>query len=164
MTEFNLRPATEADTDAITTVWHAGWPDGHLGNVPDELLEHRRLADFRRMVTARIDATTVAVSDDTVIGFVTVHGDEVEEMYVGKAARGSGVAAMLLTHAEQTIANRHDRAWLAVVAGNVRARRFYERQGWQDAGPFDYFAEVGGGTFTVPCHRYEKQLTRGPQS
>jgi ribosomal protein S18 acetylase RimI-like enzyme len=71
---------------------------------------------------------------------------------------------MLLTHAEQTIANRHDRAWLAVVAGNVRARRFYERQGWQDAGPFDYFAEVGGGTFTVPCHRYEKQLTRGPQS
>ena len=164
MTEFNLRPAAEADTDAITAVWHAGWPDGHLGNVPDELLEHRRLADFRRLVTARIDATTVAASEDGVIGFVTVHEDEVEQMYVAKSARGSGVAAKLLTHAEQTIANRHDLAWLAVVAGNVRARRFYERQGWQDAGAFDYYAEVDGGTFTVPCRRYEKPLTRSPQS
>jgi GNAT superfamily N-acetyltransferase len=162
MTEFNLRPATEADSEAITAVWHAGWPDGHLGNVPSELLEHRSLADFRRLVTARIDATTVAVSDDGVIGFVTVHDDEVEQIYAAKAARGSGVAATLLTHAEQTIATRHARAWLAVVAGNVRARRFYEKQGWQDAGPFDYFAEVEGGTFTVPCHRYEKQLTRSP--
>lgn len=162
MTEFNLRPATEADTEAITAVWHAGWSDGHLGNVPGELLEHRRLADFRRLATARIDATTVAVSDNGVIGFVTVHDDEVEQMYVAKDARGSGVAATLLTHAEQTIATRHARAWLAVVAGNVRARRFYERQGWQDAGPFDYFAEVDDGTFTVPCHRYEKQLTRSP--
>jgi GNAT superfamily N-acetyltransferase len=160
MTEFNLRPATEADTEAIAAVWHAGWPDGHLGNVPDELVEHRRLADFQRLVTARIDATTVAASEDRVIGFVTVHDDEVEQMYVAKFARGSGVAAVLLTHAEQTIANRHDRAWLAVVAGNARARRFYERQGWQDTGQFDYFAQVDGGTFTVPCHRYEKQLTR----
>jgi GNAT superfamily N-acetyltransferase len=163
MTEFNLRPATNADSEAIAAVWHAGWPDGHLGNVPDALLEHRRLADFRRLVTARVDATTVADAGD-IIGFVTVHDDEVEQMYVAKSARGRGVAAMLLTHAEQTIANRHNRAWLAVVAGNDRARRFYERQGWQDAGPFDYFAEVDGGTFTVPCHRYEKQLTRSPQS
>ena len=163
MTVFNLRPATHADAEAIAALWHAGWPDGHLGNVPDELLEHRRLADFRRLATARIDATTVAETDE-IIGFVTVHDDEVEQMYVAKSARGSGVAAQLLTHAELTIANRHDRAWLAVVAGNVRARRFYERQGWQDAGAFDYLAEVDGGTFAVPCYRYEKQLTHTPRS
>ncbi|HEX6336005.1 MAG TPA: GNAT family N-acetyltransferase [Jiangellaceae bacterium] len=164
MTEINLRQATGADVEAIAALWHAGWPDGHLGNVPDELAEHRQLADFLRLVPARMDTTTVAASGDGIVGFVTVHDDEVEQMYVARSARGSGAAATLLTHAEQTIARQHDRAWLAVVAGNVRARRFYERQGWQDSGPFDYLAEVDGGTFTVPCHRYEKQLTRSPRS
>lgn len=164
MTEINLRPATEADIEAIAAVWHAGWPDGHLGHVPDQLLEHRRLPDFLRLVPSRIDTTTVAASDDGIIGFVTIHDDEVEQMYVAKGARGSGVAAMLLTHAERTIADRHDRAWLAVVAGNDRARRFYEKQGWHDAGPFDYLAEIDGGTFTVPCHRYEKPLTSDSRS
>ncbi|HEU4541056.1 MAG TPA: GNAT family N-acetyltransferase [Jiangellaceae bacterium] len=158
MTEFFLRPATIDDVENIAAVWHSGWPDGHLGNVPDELAEHRQLADFLRLVPPRIDMTTVAASSDGVIGFVTVHDDEVEQVYVAKSARGSGVAAALLSHAEQTIADRYDRAWLAVVAGNDRARRFYARQGWRDAGPIEYSAEIDGGTFIVPCHRYEKQL------
>ncbi len=159
MTEFSLRPATDADVNAIATVWHAGWPDGHLGNVPDKLVNHRRrLADFVRLVKPRVATTTVATSGG-VVGFVTIHDDEVEQVYVAESARGTGAAAALLSHAEATIAERFNLAWLAVVAGNARARRFYARQGWQDAGPFDYPAEIDGGMFSVPCHRYEKQLT-----
>jgi GNAT superfamily N-acetyltransferase len=159
MTEFSLRPASGDDVDAVAAVWHAGWPDGHLGNVPDELVNHRRLlADFVRLATPRIEATTVAFSG-RVVGFVTVHDDEVEQVYVAEAARGSGIAAALLSHAEAVVAERFDVAWLAVVSGNSRARRFYARQGWRDAGPFVYRAEIDGGTFDVPCHRYEKQLT-----
>jgi GNAT superfamily N-acetyltransferase len=164
MTNINLRPATDADVAAIAEVWHAGWPDGHLGNVPDELARHRRLADFLRLVPSRIDTTTVAASEDSIIGFVTVHDDEIEQVYVAKSARGSGVAAALLSSAEAAISERFDLAWLAVVAGNSRARRFYARQGWLDAGPIDYRAEIDGGTFTVPCHRYEKRLTIRQQS
>lgn len=164
MTEFILRPATGADVEAIASVWHAGWPDGHLGHVPDELVNHRRtLGDFVRLATSRITTTTVAANGG-VVGFVTVHDDEVEQVYVAKSARGSGIAAVLLSHAEVTIAQRFDMAWLAVVSGNARARRFYARQGWRDAGPFDYYAEIDGGTFAVPCHRYEKQLAANPPS
>jgi GNAT superfamily N-acetyltransferase len=93
-----------------------------------------------------------------VVGFVTVHGDEVEQVFVDASARGTGVAAELLEHAEAVIARDHDIAWLAVVAGNARARRFYERSGWHDAGPVVYQAQVSGGTVDVPSHRYEKRV------
>jgi hypothetical protein len=48
----------------------------------------------------------------------------------------------------------HDRAWLAVVAGNARARAFYARQGWTDGGPFSYLADTEHGPMAVPAHRY----------
>ena len=63
-----------------------------------------------------------------------VVGDEVEQVFVGRSARGTGLASDLLVEAEQRVAaGGHDSAWLAVVAGNARARRFYEKQGWVDA-------------------------------
>jgi hypothetical protein len=57
------------------------------------------------------------------------------------------------------VAAGHPTAWLAVVPGNARARRFYERRGWADAGPFDYAAEGERGPIPVPSHRYVKRLT-----
>ena len=145
--------------EEIATVWHQGWTDGHLGNVPVGLHENRQLVHFQALVPGRVQHTTVAIIDDRVIGFVTVRDDEVEQMYVAVEARGSGTATALLQHAENVIAEAFDLAWLAVVAGNARARRFYARNGWHDAGEFDYSAPVaGGGSFIVPCHRYEKQV------
>jgi RimJ/RimL family protein N-acetyltransferase len=58
------------------------------------------------------------------------------------------------------IASGFERAWLAVVAGNTRARRFYAKQGWREGAAFDYGAQIAGGTIQVPCLRYEKRLTR----
>ena len=66
-----------------------------------------------------------------------VAGAEVEQVYVAAGHRGSGVARLLLAEAERLVAaGGHPRAWLAVVAGNERARRFYAREGWTDEGPF----------------------------
>ena len=159
-----LRPAAAGDTEAIASLWHQGWADGHLGHVPQALIEHRRREDFLRRVPPRLQATTVATRDGLLAGFVMLHGDEVEQLYVAAAARGGGVADVLMRHAERTIAARSRVAWLAVAAGNARARRFYERSGWRDAGPIDYAAEVTGGTLVVPCRRYEKRLEEGPWS
>jgi ribosomal protein S18 acetylase RimI-like enzyme len=153
-----LRAATPDDTDAIATVWHGGWPEGHLGYVPEALLLHRRLVDFRARVPALLDRTTVATIGSDVAGFVMVNDDELEQIYVAEAARGSGVAAALLRHAETEIGYRFDVAWLAVVAGNTRARRFYARNGWRDAGPFEYDAPIEGGSIPLEAHRYEKDL------
>ena len=156
-----LRPATPEDVEAIAVLWHDGWRDGHLGHVPEALHAYRTLAHFRQRVAPRLRATTVATVGSRIVGFVTLHDDEVEQIYVARDARGGGAAQALLRHAEQALAARYDVGWLAVVAGNARARRFYERSGWRDAGAFDYAAEITNGTLPVRSHRYEKRLARG---
>jgi GNAT superfamily N-acetyltransferase len=161
---FRLRPADAGDVEEVAHVWYLGWQDGHLGHVPAPLVLHRDFDSFRARVPARIAATTVAVRDARVIGFVTVHSDELEQIFVVESARGGGVAQALLDHAEAAIARRYEVAWLAVVAGNARARRFYERHGWRDAGAIDYAAEIVGGRISVPSQRYEKTVRVRPSA
>jgi GNAT superfamily N-acetyltransferase len=155
---WTLRAATPDDIEAVADVWHRSWADGHRGHVPAALEQHRSLDDFRARVPARIAATTVAAIDGRVVGFVTRHADEIEQLFVDTAARGGGVAAALLRFGEQLIGERYELAWLAVVSGNARARRFYAREGWRDAGAFDYAAEIAGATIAVPCQRLEKPV------
>jgi GNAT superfamily N-acetyltransferase len=101
----------------------------------------------------------MAVVGEEVAGFVMVVGDEVEQVYVDERFRGGGVAATLLAEAErQVAAGGHPLAWLAVAPGNARARRFYERMGWADEGPFAYSATVADGHVDVPCRRYTKRV------
>ena len=154
-----LRQATANDAPKIAEIWHQGWRDGHLGFVPQELVAARHEDSFWTRAAQRVSDATVAVVDEDVAGFVMIVGDEVEQVYVAARYRGAGVADMLMTEAERRIARAgHATAWLAVVAGNARARRFYERRGWSDAGPFDYAAAGEDGPISVPARRYVKPV------
>lgn len=154
-----LRGARADDADDIAEIWHLGWQDAHLGFVPPELVNVRTEASFRARASQRISDTTVATLDGAVVGFVMVVDDEVEQVYVSAPYRGTGAAGKLIGEAERQVGtNGHRKAWLAVVAGNARARAFYERAGWVDEGPFDYAAATDDGPITVPCHRYTKLL------
>jgi len=162
---LRLRPAAAADTDAVVEVWSSGWRDAHDGHLPEALVAHRSEATFRARIPEILATTTVATVDDRAVGLVVTTHDEIEQLYVARAHRGTGVAAALLRHGEATIAEVHHRAFLAVVEGNTRARRFYERNGWHDAGPFDYHAwTTADERIAVPCRRYEKALDPGPRT
>jgi ribosomal protein S18 acetylase RimI-like enzyme len=161
---ITLRPAEAADAAAVASIWHSGWRDGHLGHVPEELVAVRTEDSFKARAADRIGDTTVALAGNEVAGFVMVMDDEVEQVYVSSDHRGSGVAGTLLAEAErQVIASGHSRAWLAVATGNLRARRFHERNGWTDAGAFDYPAATEAGPIPVPCHRYVKDVCVKPE-
>ena len=154
-----LRRGTGRDAGAVADVWQLGWRDGHLGLVPEELVEARTDESFRARAAERVKEMTVAVVDGEVAGFVLVVGDEVEQVYVSASHRGTGVAEALMAEAERQVrANGHTTAWLAVAAGNARALAFYERAGWRDEGPFDYAAATAGGSIAVPCRRYTKRV------
>lgn len=153
--DVTLREATAADAARIAQVWEAAWRDGHVGNIPDELLVHRTMRSFVDRTGAMLDRTVVAEADGEVVGFVTIKGDELEQLFVDAAARGTGVASRLLAEGARRLRAAGAKPWLAVVAGNARARRFYEREGWRDAGPFAYQAQIEGGSVTVECRRYE---------
>ena len=157
-----LRPATAADVPAIARIWREGWADGHEGHVPDALAVERTPASFDRRAMERIGQAWVADSGGTVAGFLVVVDAEVEQLYVDRSWRGRDVAERLLRHAEAVIGRGGRRtAWLAVVAGNTRARRFYARLGWRDRGPFTYQAQTATGTVPVPAHRYEREVGDG---
>ena len=157
-----LRPATVDDIEAVTTVFHQGWHEVHPGRVPDGLTERRTVEAFRDRVTQRItetDETTVAEVDGVVAGFVMVSADEAEQVYVDRRFRGTSVAALLLTEAEQQIAaSGHDVAFLVVVRGNDRAQAFYTRQGWTDEGDYDYPVQALGEDFISPCRKFTKRV------
>lgn len=154
-----LRLAVPEDAAAVAEIWYRGWRDGHLGFVPDELVSARTEGSFPARATERVGDTTVAEVEGRVAGFIMVANDEVEQVYVSTDHRGTGVAGVLMGEAERLVRDGgYATAWLAVVAGNARARRFYERSGWTDKGKFDYAASGKDGPFTVPSHRYEKDV------
>jgi GNAT superfamily N-acetyltransferase len=159
MSDVSLRPGTPDDAAVVADIWHAGWHVSHPGHVPDGLTERRTLEAFHERSPKRVADTTVAEVDGEVAGFIMVVDDEVEQVYVGRGARGSGVATWLLAEAERQVArNGHGVAWLAVASGNARARAFYEKQGWVDTGYLPYEVEALGERFVSPCQRYEKHV------
>lgn len=156
----SLRRGHPQDAPEVAEIWRRGWRDAHRGLVPQPLLDARSDESFATRAQRRIGEMTVAVVNGDVAGFVLVVEDELEQVYVAASQRGTGIAARLLADAERQIrANGHPRGWLAVVAGNRRARNFYERAGWRDEGPFEYQAAVDEGSIPVPCRRYVKNFS-----
>lgn len=151
----SLRPASSEEAAQIARIWREGWADAHLGNVPPELVEARTPQSFSTRAVDRLADTIVATRSDEVVGFVMIEGDQVDQLYLDRSARGAGIGSLLLDEAERVVrAAGHPSAWLAVATGNTAARRFYEHHGWVDEGPFVHAAPVPDGAVGVPCHRF----------
>ncbi|WP_419998747.1 N-acetyltransferase family protein [Streptomyces boninensis] len=154
-----LRPGTPADAPAVAVIWREGWDDGMRDHVNAALAAARTEASFRTRAERRVGDTVVIEVDGAVGGFFMTDGDELEQIFVDRAHRGTGLAAELLAAAEEHLAKAgHAEIWLAVVPGNERARRFYARNGWRDAGPHPYEAVAGDGMLPVAVHRYTRML------
>ncbi len=84
--------------------------------------------------------------------------DELCQLYVDAAARGSGVAVALIEDAESRMRDAGvETAWLACAAGNERAARFYEKLGWRRTGTVMHEPDDSGGN-VFEVWRYEKGL------
>jgi len=87
------------------------------------------------------------------------------KLYVDSNVRGKSIAAKLLSYGEKKIHNQGTGpivdAVLFCTAGNVRAQRFYNREGWTLTKTFSdrlWLPESASGEFIVDTHRYSKQL------
>lgn len=141
-----------------------------VDDVDQRLVDARIPASFLERTRRHLDRTTLATptapdgDDDRLAGFSIVVDDEVEQLYVATDHRGVECAALLLRAAESRIADSGTRiAWLAVVAGNTRARHFFAKLGWEDRGSFADSASSEDGVgdrIPVQVHRYEKVVSR----
>ena len=154
---MTLFPATEADLPAVARLWHDSWHDGHARHVPEALRDHRTLESFARRLPPLIGALRLARNGGDVLGMCVVQEAEVDQLFVAPEARGKGAAAELLADAEARIrATGADQGHLFVIKENLRARAFYEKHGWQDAGPQEVVLRETGDQVRLVVRRYEK--------
>jgi len=156
---MTIRDATPGDIEALARIWYDAWQDAHAAILPDDLRRFRTFENFHERLQAALPHVRVAMIDVAVAGFCITEGDELYQLFVTAAARGTGIAAALVADAEAIMAAAGvETAWLACAIGNERAARFYEKQGWQRIGNQVSRLPVPDGIFELEVWRYEKRL------
>ena len=154
-----LRRPRRDEFDALVGLWHDGWRDAHLAIVPDALARHRTRAIFADRLDAKWDNAFVTGPASAPEGLAILLEDELDQFYLASASRGTGLAARFMVALEDEFVRRGiARPWLIASVGNYRAARFYLKAGWRNMGEVDGVVEIPGGTFTLPCWRFEKTL------
>jgi GNAT superfamily N-acetyltransferase len=166
---------TLADCDRVAEIRIRGWQSAYRGLIPQSYLDGLSVAEDaerRRGHLARADGGVVnLVAEDTggkIVGWachgpyrdgeVVTDDAELYAVYVHPEHLGQGAGQALLAEAvTRCAAAGHGRLLLWVLKGNVRARRFYERAGFEADGAEEPF-EVDG--VTVPEVRYARALPR----
>jgi GNAT superfamily N-acetyltransferase len=145
-----LRPAEPADAMDVARVHVRAWQVAYRKLLPDEYLDGLKVEDRAQRYTfggtdPREPMTTVAVDDrGTIRGFATTcaardadvpgHG-ELAAIHVDPDWWGHGVGQALLASARAHLLDSgFRRAILWVLVGNVRAERFYAKDGWKPDG------------------------------
>ena len=145
--------------EAAADIWTEGWTAGHADIVPAALIKLRTAASFRDRLEKHQSDTWVAMRGGVVQGFYIRDKDQLYQFYVSSTARGSGVAAKMMDHAENTFrAAGISKLWLACSVGNDRAARFYEKTGWRNVRTESFPADTADGPFDLNVWRFEKLL------
>lgn len=164
---ISVRRAGEADAEAIADLHVRSWQWAYRGLVPDAALDAmtavERLPGWRRdLGPGTVHRVWLAEWDGRAVGFAAWGPSrdagappgtaELYAIYLHPDAAGSGAAGTLLAAArEEMRAEGVGRATLWVLAGNPRARRFYERSGWALDGATKEVTLRGA---TLPAVRY----------
>jgi GNAT superfamily N-acetyltransferase len=144
MTE--VRVAVPDDAYAVARVHVRSWQSAYGGLIAQEYLDSLRPEVWASKYTfgrmgLQLPSTLVAVDGSTVCGLATTglcrdvdlsNFGELVAIYVDPAYTRSGVGRLLMTAARNRLRGVGVmEAVLWVLDGNVRARRFYERDGWR---------------------------------
>jgi GNAT superfamily N-acetyltransferase len=139
-TGSTVRPASADDAEGFTRAYEAAW-DATLapliGRTLAELVPFAdRVARFEASFSSLPPETGIWVAEreGVIVGVATRLGAELQSLYVVPEAWGSGVAQSLMSTALDAMrADGIESAALWVAEANERARRFYEREGWEAA-------------------------------
>ena len=167
-----IRPMALADCDRVAEIRVRGWQSAYRGLIPQSYLDGMsvaRDAERHRTRFGQGDGSVVnlvAERDGEVMGWAC-HGPyrdgevrtadaELYAVYVDPRRYGTGIGhALLLETLRSRTAVGHDRMYLWVLRDNVRARRFYERAGFDADGIEEPFEADG---VLVPEVRYARPL------
>ncbi|CAM5359400.1 GNAT family N-acetyltransferase [Streptomyces canus] len=167
-----IRPMVLADCDRVAEIRVRGWQSAYRGLIPQSYLDGMSVpldAERHRTRFGQGDGSVVnlvAERDGEVMGWAC-HGPyrdgevrtadaELYAVYVDPRRYGTGIGhALLLETLRNRTAAGHGRMYLWVLKDNVRARRFYERAGFEADGTVEPFEADG---VLVPEVRYARPL------
>jgi GNAT superfamily N-acetyltransferase len=124
----NVRPARRSDADAMGLTH---WLSANTAYGRNDPLERRLVAAHRIFDDEETRPYLAEDEDGAVIGVLTIGRDELYAIYVHPRHWGRNVGQTLLERAEAELAETCEVATLTCMVGNARARRFYERNGWE---------------------------------
>jgi hypothetical protein len=143
----------------IASLYHSIWHETISAFMPAPEVARRTTAFFIDRMTVLQPTTFAEERDGTIAGFASWTGSILGQLYVAAPFRGSSTALDLLQATEQAMAAGETlEAELHCIAGNHRARRFYERRGWKYSGPILEKVAGHGGDYDLPCWRMTKAL------
>lgn len=140
MVGFHVRPATEADIQAVQEVARWTWFATYAGHVADDDIDRFVRANYnyarlRRAIERLGEGFLVADTDDGIAGYAMVSATdeataELHSIYILPRYHGQGIGKALWAEAvDYASASGFAALALWVLASNERARRFYERHG-----------------------------------
>jgi ribosomal protein S18 acetylase RimI-like enzyme len=148
-----VRAASPADAEAMARVH---WLSANTAYGRDDSYEER-LTAYREGVFALPEVRPfLAEHDGEVIGVANVGDRDLYALYVRPDWWGRGVAQLLIDRAESALAETCETARLTVLTDNDRARRFYERNGWELV---ERVEEPHFGGLPTDVCRYSKALS-----
>ena len=138
MTDAVVRPAVVEDADGFVRAHESAW-DATIGPLVGRPLAElaqfdERVARYRAGFESPPPNVRVWVAEQNreIIGIAVRAGAELRDLFVVPDAWGTGVAQRLLEEALAAIrSDSFEEAVLWVGEANARARRFYEREGWE---------------------------------
>jgi RimJ/RimL family protein N-acetyltransferase len=135
----NLRQAAETDLDSLLAVQEAGATRALSHIFPQDTYPFPREALRSRwaeeLADPGIGAYVITNNDEEVVGFAATRDNELLHFGTAVETWGSGTAAAAHDALLRTLASKGvTQARLRVFEENHRARRFYEKLGWQATG------------------------------
>lgn len=158
-TRSNARPVLTTDLAPLAQLWHDGWHEAHAAFVPADLVALRTLDSFLQRLIEATENIRVVGPPGGPLGFCATKGAEIYQLYTAPAARGTGIAAELITDGEARLrAQGHTQIELAVLPQNQRAIRFYTRLGWSADQLVSYDVDTAQGLFPLSVLMMHKTL------
>src|SRR5205085_5385241 len=142
---MNIRRATSADAALLADLGARTFFDTFVGdNTPENMSAYLASAFSESIQAAEIaDPATIcliAEIDGSPAGYAKLRLDgddalEINRLYVATERIGSGVGAALMQAAlDEASREGRGKVWLAVWEHNARARKIYERWGFEEVG------------------------------
>ena len=94
--DVSIRPAGEADLDALTDIWDRAARSSHAFMDPDDFAAMRPF--IRDAYLPSMDVWLAETAGGTPMAFVGAHDSHVELLYVDLPFHGQGLGTLLLAH------------------------------------------------------------------